>query len=310
MPTDRRYEGIENAIVRSDRWQRRAIASVARDNGHSALGSTHGSYDEFGAHLRQVLEAARWVWVPEGADEHQTAEYRLIRYPDRYCDPTFPPAQVAWSKGVRPADELIDDVAAHTRDWGLSEVSWAVSEFTAPSDTEHVLVARGAALRETYRVLAYDFSDGLPQLEIPDKAVAELVSDEPRLRAAMFVNAEGWGSQPLDDAELARELERMARELSMWSSFRVLVSFGDEPVATGGCTFVGNTAHLLGSVTLPGWRRRGAYRAVLAERLRLASQNGAIMAVVKGRVDTSAPTLERAGFVDYGEERRYRLRLA
>jgi len=52
MPTDRRYEGIENAIVRSDRWRRRAIASVARDNGHLALGSTHGSYDGFGAHLR------------------------------------------------------------------------------------------------------------------------------------------------------------------------------------------------------------------------------------------------------------------
>lgn len=84
--------------MRSDRWQRRAIASVARDNGHSALGSTHGFYDGSVLTSEQVLEAASWVWVPEGADEHQTAEYRLIRYPDRYCDPTFPPAQVAWSK--------------------------------------------------------------------------------------------------------------------------------------------------------------------------------------------------------------------
>lgn len=258
----------------------------------------------------QVLEAASWVWMPEDAVELQTAEYRLIRYPDRYCDPTFPPAQVVWSKGDGPAGELIDEVAAHTRAWGLSEVSWAVSQLTAPSDTEHILVSRGATLRESYRVLAYDFSGGLPQLDVPDDAVVELVSDEPRLRAAMLVNAEGWGSARLNDAEFARELERMGRELSTWSSFRVLVSFSGEPVATGGCTVIGNSAHLLGSVTLPGRRRRGAYRAVLAERLRLASQNGATMAVVKGRVDTSAPTLERAGFVHYGEERRYRLRLA
>lgn len=258
----------------------------------------------------QVLKAASWVWVPEGADELQTAEYRLIRYPDRYCDPTFPPAQVAWSKADRPAPELIDEVAAHTRAWGLSEVSWAVSEVTAPSDTEGVLVSRGATLRESYRVMAYDFSAGPPELETPGDVVAELVSDEPRLRAAMLVNAEGWGSQRLNDAEFARELERMTRELSTWSSFRVLVSIGDEPVATGGCTMIEDVAHLLGSVTLPAWRRRGAYRAVLAERLRLACENGATLALVKGRVDTSAPSLERAGFVDYGEERRYRLRLA
>lgn len=94
----------------------------------------------------QVLEAASWVWIPEGAVEYQTAEYRLIRYPDRYWDPTFPPAQVVWSNGGRPAGELIDEVAAHTRAWGLPEVGWAVSQLTAPSDTEHILVSRGAAL--------------------------------------------------------------------------------------------------------------------------------------------------------------------
>ncbi|MHB8245154.1 MAG: GNAT family N-acetyltransferase [Acidimicrobiales bacterium] len=102
----------------------------------------------------------------------------------------------------------------------------------------------------------------------------------------------------------------MARELETWSSFRVLVSIGDEPVATGGCTLIREVAHLLGSVTLPARRRRGAYWAVLAERLRLASQKGATLALVKGRVDTSTPILKRAGFVDYGEERRYRLRVA
>jgi len=258
----------------------------------------------------QVLEAATWVWVPEGADQLKTEEYRLIRYPDRYCDPTFPPAQVAWSKGIRPAGELIDEVAAQTRAWRLSEVSWSVSGVTLPADTERVLVARGATLRETYRVLAYDLRVGLPELDLPDDMVVELVSDESGLRAAMLVNAEGWSSPLPNDAQFAGELERMARELETWSSFRVLVSIGDEPVATGGCTVIGDVAHLLGSVTLPAWRRRGAYRAVLAERLRLASQNGATLALVKGRVETSAPILKRAGFVDYGEERRYRLRVA
>ena len=55
--------------------------------------------------------------------------------------------------------------------------------------------------------------------------------------------------------------------------------------------------------------RRGAYRAVLAERLRLAAEAGASLALVKGRVATSAPILARAGFRRCGGERRYRLSL-
>ena len=48
---------------------------------------------------------------------------------------------------------------------------------------------------------------------------------------------------------------------------------------------------------------RGSYRAVLAERLRLARDHGATLALVKGRVLISGPILLRAGFADYGEER-------
>jgi Acetyltransferase (GNAT) domain len=254
----------------------------------------------------EVMEAVSWVWVPEDAIQFETEEFRLIRYPDRCCDPTFPPAQLIWSKGIRSARELIGEVAAHIRTWGLSEVSWRVSPVT-PAEIERTLVAEGATLSEVYRVMAYDLDSGLPELGYPDDLVVELVSDEPGLRSAMLVNAEGWGSPRLTDAEFAQQLERMALQLETRTGFRVLVSIGGEPVATGGCTLAGDVAHLLGSVTLPAWRRRGAYRAVLAERLRLASQSGARLALVKGRVETSAPILSRAGFVDHGQERRYRL---
>ena len=67
----------------------------------------------------------------------------------------------------------------------------------------------------------------------------------------------------------------------------------------------GEVAQLWGAVTLREYRRRGAYRAVLAERLRLARVHGATLALVKGRVVASGPILLRAGFADYGEERCY-----
>jgi GNAT superfamily N-acetyltransferase len=78
-----------------------------------------------------------------------------------------------------------------------------------------------------------------------------------------------------------------------------------EPASSGGCTLNGEVAQLWGAVTLPAFRRRGSYRAVLAERLRLARDHGIELALVKGRVETSGPILLRVGFTDYGEERCY-----
>ena len=80
---------------------------------------------------------------------------------------------------------------------------------------------------------------------------------------------------------------------------------GGEPVSTGGCTLAGDVAQLWGAITLPASRGYGAYRAVLAERLRLAREHGATLVMVKGRSLPSAPILFRAGFTDYGEQRCY-----
>jgi hypothetical protein len=69
-------------------------------------------------------------------------------------------------------------------------------------------------------------------------------------------------------------------------------------------------ARLWGGGVVPEARGRGAYRAVLAERLRYACEQGATLALVKGRVETSGPVLRRAGFAAHGQERSYVLTLA
>ena len=80
-------------------------------------------------------------------------------------------------------------------------------------------------------------------------------------------------------------------------------------VSTGGTTLIDGFARLWGAATLAEARGRGAYRAVLAERLRAASELGATTALVKGRTATSAPIIARAGFTHYGDERAYRVPL-
>jgi hypothetical protein len=255
---------------------------------------------------RRVLDAAiAMEWRPDGAIEVQADDYRLIRYPDWALDSAFPAAQVTRSRAGRPADEVIDEVVARVRRWGLRGVAWWVSSATRPPDTEEILCARGGKQIDAVQILARELGGGLPDLDIPADVNVELVADERTFRAASMVSVRGWGRKEPSGAALAREFTGVIRDLASWSSFRVVAMIGPEPASSGGCTLRGEVAQLWGAVTLREHRRRGSYRAVLAERLRLAREHGAALALVKGRIETSGPILLRAGFADYGQEHCY-----
>ena len=260
---------------------------------------------------QRVLDAAADMeWVPGGAIELRTDDYKVIRYPDVVLDPTFRAAQVTWSRTTRPVAEIIEEIAAYARLWGVPGVAWWISAATEPSDTADELRARDAELIDAVQILARELGDDLPQLDVPDDVVVELVRDERTFRASSAVSVQGWGRAEPDEAEFIRQLEETLANLVNWSSFRVVALAGDVPVSVGGCTLAGEVAQLWGGITLPASRGRGGYRAVLAERLRLAREHGATLALVKGRVLTSGPILLRAGFADYGEERCYWLPLS
>jgi len=255
---------------------------------------------------RRVLDAAiAMEWRPDGAIEVLADDYRLIRYPDWALDPVFPAAQVTRSRAGRPAGEVIDEVAARVRRWGLHGVAWWVSSTTRPPDTEETLCARGGKQIDAVQILARELGGGLPDLDVPADVSVELVTDERTFRAASSITVRGWGRREPTGATLAREFTEVIRDLETWSSFRVVARVGPEPASSGGCTLRGEVAQLWGAVTLREYRRCGGYRAVLAERLRLAREHGAALALVKGRVETSGPILLRAGFADYGQERCY-----
>jgi GNAT superfamily N-acetyltransferase len=185
-------------------------------------------------------------------------------------------------------------------------VAWWVSSATLPPDTEAALRAAGGKQIDAVQILAreLDGDDDARPAGSGDVSVA-LVAGERTFRAASMVTVRGWGRKEPTEAALAREHAEAVRDLAAWSSFRVLASVRGEPAAVGGCTLRGEVAHLWGAVTLREYRGRGAYRAVLAERLRLARAHGATLALAKGRVETSGPILLRSGFLAYSEERCY-----
>jgi GNAT superfamily N-acetyltransferase len=284
---------------------------------------------------RRVLDAVvELEWRPDGAIEVLTDDYRLIRYPDWALDPTFPAAQVTRSHSGRPLPEVIEEVTGRVRRWGLPGVAWWVSGTTRPRDTAAALRDRGAVQIDAVNILVRELVGDLPDLAVPDDVGVELVADARTFRAASMVTVRGWGRAEPAPAAADREFRDAIRDLAAWSSFRVVASVplpagplpagplpaggpplawllpegplpggGGQPVSTGGCTLRGEIAHLWGAVTLREHRRRGCYRAVLAERLQLARAHGATLALVKGRAETSGPILLRAGFADCDTER-------
>jgi hypothetical protein len=258
---------------------------------------------------QRVLDvAAAMEFVPEGAIEVRTDDYRLLRHPDWVLDPALGAAQVTWSRTTRSLDEVIGEVTARVRGWGLPGVAWWVSGVSQPAGTEEALRARGAGLIDAVQVLARELGEDLPPPDLPGGVAVELVRDERTFRAALAVSVQGWGYIEPDEAEIARQLKETLQDLATWSSFRVVAIADNEPVSVGSCTLTGGIAQdkvalLWGAITLSASRGHGSYRAVLTERLRLAREHGATLAMAKGRNLGSAPILLRAGFTDYGEER-------
>lgn len=246
--------------------------------------------------------AAAWFWVPRDG-EHENVELQLVRYPARLGGGV----RGSQVKSDRTAAEVVDHAVARTRAWGGSELTFWTNPSDGP-DLEDELRRRGAEHIDTVTVFALGI-EGL-SIDVPPAASAELVRTIEQVRDVDAINAPVWQQAPLDAQGLRDELAEIEVGLAAGEGFRVLGRLDGDAVSTGGCTVIDGFARLWGAATLEHARGSGAYRAVLAERLRVGAEWGASTALVKGRVATSAPILARAGFTQYGDERAYRLRLA
>ena len=94
-------------------------------------------------------------------------------------------------------------------------------------------------------------------------------------------------------------MDDLAAELRPDGGPRVfLAEAGDVTVSAGWVRFPSGTEFvtLWGEATLPDWRGRGIYRALVAHRAKLAAERGPAYIEVDAS-DDSRPILERLGFV-------------
>lgn len=253
------------------------------------------------AHSREEIlrAAAAWSWAPRDA-EHEQTHLRLVRYPERLGGGVRA-SQVA---SALDAASVLDHAVAQTVRWGASPLTFWTNPADSP-DLEDELRRRGAVHVDTVTVFARAVHG--ETVPVPEGATAEIVRTLAQVRETDAVNVPVWGQQPLDADGLHSEHAEIEAALAAGDGVRVLGRLDGVAVSTGGCTIVDGFTRLWGAATLAQARGRGAYRAVLAERLRASARLGAKTALVKGRVSTSAPILRRAGFIRFGEERAYRL---
>jgi hypothetical protein len=253
--------------------------------------------------LDDILRAsAAWVWFPRGSDQEKS-ELQLVRYPARFGG-GVKASQVASTKD---AAGVLDHAIERTRAWGETALTFWTNASDAP-DLEGELLRRGAEHIDTVAVLARPI-DGTP-IEVPAGVTAEVVRTLDQVREVDAINVPVWEQDPLDEDGLRDELAEVLDGFTSGAGARMLGRVDGVAVSTGGCTIVDGFVRLWGAATLAESRGRGAYRAVLAERLRYGAEHGATTALVKGRIATSAPILLRAGFEHLGDERGYRLDVA
>ncbi len=263
---------------------------------------------------RVLAATAAWSWVPPGAPRIESAEYLAVRYPDWFEHPL----QLLRCTPERPLDEVLDEVVDRCGELDQPRIDCWV-RLDAPTGLEESLIARGGVLDETLDVLARDLGDlagddlptALHDLLAPpaDVVLRWSAEDLDVLLDAATVGAEVFGgSLPTRDA-MAAELDGERAKFDSGGGGAVVAYVDGRPVASAGVTVVGADARLWGGAVQPAHRGRGIYRALLASRLLYAVVHGARLALVKGRVETSAPILRRAGFAAFGQERSYLLDL-
>ncbi|WP_296603554.1 GNAT family N-acetyltransferase [Nocardioides sp.] len=202
------------------------------------------------------------------------------------------------------ADDEIDVLIAETVAWFRDETTAATFEWKTrghdlPADLPDRLVAHGlqAEERETVMIGRAELLD--QEVELPAGIVVRRAGVgrdlEDDVARALQMQAEAFGRPAGPDAAELADLLRAAPDLhGLW----VAEDAGGAVVCAGRTEVVPGTefAGLWGGATLPAWRGRGIYRALVAARARAALTTGARY-LHSDCTEMSRPILERSGLV-------------
>jgi GNAT superfamily N-acetyltransferase len=172
-------------------------------------------------------------------------------------------------------------------------VEWKLHGHDRPADLPERLRAAGFMPEDAETVLIAPVSAIGIEASVPDGVVVREVSEPVDLGRIAQMEEAIWHEDHAWIADLGEERTADPDGLTIF-----IAEAGDVVVCAGWVRFPSGTefATLWGGGTLPAWRGRGIYRALVAHRARLAAERGCRYLEVDAS-DDSRPILERLGFV-------------
>jgi hypothetical protein len=207
---------------------------------------------------------------------------------------TSPYHAIGWSSLTEEnADAVIEYEIDHHRRLGV-RFEWKLYSHDTPRDLLMRLQRHGFEIGEREAVLIYDLSNRPEWLN--DSATKNVIRIERLDQIPIYKNLVGEDFNDVEEAIVA-DLANAIRSGS--THHRIYIAYdGSQPVSSGRLyTHAGSHfAGLYGGETLPAFRGRGHYRAVVAARAADALASGAKFLKVDA-LPTSRPILERLGFI-------------
>jgi GNAT superfamily N-acetyltransferase len=211
----------------------------------------------------------------------------------RWLAPGAQESCIVWSQlAAETADAAIAAQRAYFAARGAA-VEWKYYDYDRPADLPQRLLAAGFEAGAQELMLVAETASISHDVVLPDGVRLEPVADEAGIDALLAVRELAFDDQsPELGYRLAAQLRSAPDSLQM-----VVVMAGDEPVSAARIEFVPGTefAGLWGGGTIPAWRRKGIFRALVAYRAGLAAARGYRYLQVDA-LPTSQPILQRLGF--------------
>lgn len=202
---------------------------------------------------------------------------------------------VTWSAlNANAADRIIAGEIDRFAELGCSW-EWKHYSYDEPPDLADRLMAAGFVPEPSEALLVAEVAD--LALDAPPVPRVELrpVADEQDVGDLVWVHHAVFGDYPSGLGDEVRA--GLARRPT---AIEAVVAWADDtPIGAGRIDFHAGTefASLWGGGTVPAWRRRGVFAALVAHRAALASKRGVRYLQVDA-LPASRPILERLGFVE------------
>ena len=200
---------------------------------------------------------------------------------------------IAWSGlGDADADAVIAAQVAYFAARG-EEFEWKLYDYDRPPDLGERLLAAGFAAAGEESLMVTEVSSVPTQVDLPPGVRLLPVTDEAGVALMADVHERVFGT---DSSRLRRSMLAQLRDHPDAVAMVVAMA-GDQPICSARIEFPSGSgfASLWGGGTLPAWRGRGIYRALIAYRARLAAARGYRYLYVDASPD-SQPILARLGF--------------